>query len=667
MNDQRVDDSGKDALALGAGDPAAAPRPATTPAASPEQSRASEIPASEILASIADGLIAVDNEWRLVYANAATQRMWNRDPAELLGRVIHEALDISEDNPFRALYSASKRDNRPIAISAYSDVFAAWVDVRGYPHPGGYTILFRPSTPEKRGTATISASERERDAIRSINQRIFDTSLDLILVVDKRGEFLRVSPSSLAILGYAPDEMIGRNGTTFVHPDDLESTRGEMRLARHGGLSRTFQSRYMHKDGYPVPLAWTGLWSEPDGQYFFIGRDMSERIALESQLRQSQKMEAVGQLTGGVAHDFNNLLTVIIGMTELLSDAIGDNPLLGPTVRAIDEAASRGAQLTQRMLAFARKQPLQARNIDLNEIVTRAGGMLQRTIGEDIHVKLSLEANLWPALADPSQIEDVILNLAVNARDAMPNGGDLLIETVNTHLDEHYAAQNLEVNAGDYVSVVVTDSGSGMPPEVVERVFEPFFTTKEVGKGTGLGLSMVYGFVKQSRGHVKVYSEVGHGTSIKLYLPRAEVPAVEAAQANARPTANPGGSESILVVEDSPTVRSMSAGILRALGYRVREAEDGVTALAILKQPDEIDLLFTDLIMPNGIDGQELWRQARALRPGLKALFTSGYSEQFLKGRGATEAGVPLLNKPYRTRALAEAVRGVLDGRGPAT
>jgi CheY-like chemotaxis protein len=293
--------------------------------------------------------------------------------------------------------------------------------------------------------------------------------------------------------------------------------------------------------------------------------------------------------------------------------------------------------------------------------VSRTGGMLQRTIGEDINVKLSLTAGLWLALADPSQIEDVILNLAVNARDAMPKGGQLLIETANAHLDEEYAAQNVEVTAGDYVSVVVTDSGTGMPPEVVERVFEPFFTTKEVGRGTGLGLSMVYGFVKQSRGHVKVYSEVGHGTSMKLYLPRADVTAVEPAEAAARPAANPRGSETVLVVEDSATVRQLSAGILRALGYSVLEAEDGQVALAILKKPIDIDLLFTDLIMPNGIDGQELLRRARELRPGLKALFTSGYSEQFLKGRGAAEAGVPLLNKPYRTRALAEAVRGVLD------
>src|SRR5205814_10605361 len=375
-----------------------------------------------------------------------------------------------------------------------------------------------PGNADPRDAGPILASEREREAIRSINQRIFDTSLDLILVVDKRGVFLRVSPSSRTILGYGPEEMTGRNAKDFILADDLEGTRGEMRLARHAGLSRNFQCRYLHKDGRSVAIAWTGIWSQPDGEYFFIGRDMTERIALESQLRQAQKMEAVGQLTGGVAHDFNNLLTVIIGMSELLSDAIGHDPALAPIVLAIDEAASRGAQLTQRMLAFARKQPLQARNIDLNEIVTRAGAMLERTIGEDIDLKLVLADGLWPALADPSQIEDVILNLAVNARDAMPNGGQLLIETANAHLDKQYAAQNVEVTAGDYVSVVVSDSGSGMPPEVVERVFEPFFTTKEVGRGTGLGLSMVYGIVKQSRGHVKIYSEVGHGTSIKLYL-----------------------------------------------------------------------------------------------------------------------------------------------------
>ena len=443
--------------------------------------------AAAVLASISDGIIAVDNDWRIVYLNPAGERLWGRAAHTLVGKTIHEALDISADNPFRLIYATSKSNNEPVAFSGYSEIFGAWVEVRGYPHPGGYTILFRPANEERGRAGIIQESERERTTIRSINQRIFDTSLDLILVVSKRGDFVRVSPSSRTILGHAPEDMNGRSATNFVFPDDLERTRNEMRRARRGALSRTFECRYLHKDGHAVPIAWTGIWSEPDGQYFFIGRDMTERLVLEGQLRQAQKMEAIGQMTGGVAHDFNNLLTVIIGMSELLSDSVGQDAELAPIVQAIDEAASRGAQLTQRMLAFARKQPLQARNVDLNEVVARTAAILQRTLGEDISVKLALGDGLWPALVDPSQIEDVILNLAVNARDAMPSGGQLVIETANAHLDEQYAAQNLEVSAGDYVLVNVTDSGTGMPPDVVERVFEPFFTTKEVGRGTGLG------------------------------------------------------------------------------------------------------------------------------------------------------------------------------------
>jgi PAS domain S-box-containing protein len=503
--------------------------------------------------------------------------------------------------------------------------------------------------------------EHAPETHRSINQRIFETSLDLILVVDRRGNFLRVSPSSLATLGYPPEEMIGRSAKDFVYPDDLECTRENMRLARRGRLIRNFECRYVHRNGRPVPLAWKGIWSEPDGQYFFIGRDMTERIALESQLRQAQKMEAIGQLTGGVAHDFNNILTVIIGMNEIMAGAVASNPRLKEIVETIDEAATRGAQLTQRMLAFARKQPLNARSLDLNAVVARIATILRRTLGEDIAVKTVFADDLWQALADPSQIEDAILNLAVNARDAMPKGGQLVIETANAHLDEQYAAQNIEVSPGDYVAVTVTDSGAGMSAEVVERVFEPFFTTKEVGRGTGLGLSMVYGFVKQSRGHVKIYSEVGHGTSIKLYLPRAVGADAGPSESAAPPEAHAGGHETILVVEDSSAVRKVAVNMLRGLGYRVREAEDGKAALAILREPGEIELLFTDLIMPNGIDGQELLVRAREQRPGLKALFTSGYSENFLKARGETDQTVPLLGKPYRAHKLAEAVRRVLD------
>jgi len=655
MSNQRAEDLGNDALVRTASDlPAGLARSVTSSAN-----------ADDILASISDGLVALDNDWRVVYVNPAAQRMWNRDLRELLGKTIHEALDISEDNPFRALYSKSKRNNEPIAISAYSDVFAAWVDVRGFPHPGGYTILFRPTATDKRGAATISSSERERDAIRSINQRIFDTSLDLILVVDKHGVFLRVSPSSHAILGYAPDEMVGHNGKEFVYPDDLESTRGEMRLARHGGLSRTFQSRYSHRTGYPVTLAWTGIWSQPDGQYFFIGRDMTDRIALESQLRQSQKMEAVGQLTGGVAHDFNNLLTVIIGMTELLSDAIGDNPLLGPTVRAIDEAASRGAQLTQRMLAFARKQPLQSRNIDLNEIVTRAGGMLQRTIGEDIHVKLSLEANLWQALADPSQIEDVILNLAVNARDAMPNGGKLTVRTANVTAEECKALPYKPLPAAEYVMVEVSDTGTGIPKEIIEKIFEPFFTTKETGKGTGLGLSTVYGIVKQTNGYIFVDSTIGKGTSFRIFLPRhvpaageiVEAPPLDAKAAEAKPMADLTGHGTILLVEDEEGLRSLNARGLTSRGYTVLEAGNGLEAIALIESHGgAVDLVVSDVVMPE-MDGPTLLTKLRSRDPGVKIIFVSGYAEEAFEKHLPEGEKYNFLAKPFTLKQLVGAVK----------
>jgi len=617
------------------------------------------VDADTILAGISDGVVALDNDWRLIYANPAATRIWGRDLNMFMGKSIHDSIGIAPDNRFRLAYMASKQNGEPIAFSGYSEIFAAWVDVRGYPHADGYVILFRAASPDQ-PIARRTENERERETLRSINQRIFDTSLDLILVVDRQGFFLRVIPSARAILGYRPDDMTGRNGKEFVYQGDLAVTRENMRVARRGQIPRNFECRYVHKDGHPVPLAWTGVWSEPDQQYFFIGRDMSERVLLESQLRQAQKMEAVGQLTGGVAHDFNNILTVIIGMTEILSQELASNSSLAPLVAAVDEAASRGAQLTQRMLAFARKQPLQARNLDLNEVVTRAATMLQRMLGEDIALKSVLADSLWEAFADPSQVEDAILNLAVNARDAMPKGGELVIETLNAVLDENYAAQNAEVSPGEYVAISIKDSGTGIPPDVLEHVFEPFFTTKEVGRGTGLGLSMVYGFAKQSRGHVKIYSEVGHGTRVMVYLPRAAA-AGEEAETTQPARAHPVGRETVLVVEDSDAVRKVAVRILQGLGYQVREAADGPSALAILREPTEIDLLFTDLIMPNGIGGQELLTRARALRPGLRALFTSGYSERFIKDRGSTQEGVALLSKPYRSQSLADAVRTALD------
>jgi PAS domain S-box-containing protein len=525
-------------------------------------------------------------------------------------------------------------------------------------------VLTKVSALYARMSRLLDAEQIERRRESTMRRRMFDTSLDLMLVCDREGKLLQVSPSAETILGRRPEEMIGFSAKDFVYPEDLDNTRNEMRIARTGKETRKFDCRYLHKTGQPVSLSWTGVWSESDQHHFFIGRDMTERIKLEQQLRQAQKMEAIGQLTGGIAHDFNNILAVIIGMTELTAAAVANDPKLSAVVKQIDESAERGAQLVQRMLAFARKQPLQSRVLNINDAVAHAASILERTLGEDITVRTNLADGLWRAETDAAQLEEAILNLAVNARDAMPNGGHLIIETANVHLDSDYAAHNADVEAGDYIALIVTDSGAGMPPEVVERAFEPFFTTKEVGRGTGLGLSMVYGFVKQSRGHVKIYSEAGHGTSIKLYFPRAARGAASQPLSSTAPLAGKmaSGHETILVVEDDTAVRNMAVEALEGLGYRVHQAADGRKALSILEGPHHIDLLFTDMIMPNGMNGQELVRSAKELRPTIKSLLTSGYSEQFIAALGENKDTVRLLSKPYRREKLATAVREALAG-----
>ncbi|MEX0807531.1 MAG: ATP-binding protein [Dongiaceae bacterium] len=384
-----------------------------------------------------------------------------------------------------------------------------------------------------------------------------------------------------------------------------------------------------------------------------------QRAAIEDlnrKLGQSQKMEAVGQLTGGIAHDFNNLLTIILGNATALSEGLSDNRKLHALAEMTERAAERGAELTSRLLAFARRQPLEPRVINVNEQVLGMDKLLHRTLGEDIEVKLVQAGGLWKAMVDPGQLENAILNLSINARDAMPNGGRLTIETANAHLDETYAIGQSEVEPGEYVMVAVSDSGTGMDSATLERAFEPFFTTKEVGKGSGLGLSMVYGFVKQSRGHVRIYSEAGQGTTVKLYLPRAMADAGTAARPPRTATAQ-GGREKILLVEDDNLVREHVAGQLSGLGYDVVSARDGSEAIEALKRAEDFDLLFTDVVMPGGISGRQLAEAARTLRPTLPVLFTSGYTENAIVHHGRLDPGVHLLQKPYRKQDLAAKVR----------
>ena len=770
---------------------------------------------------------------------------------------------------------------------------------------------FRRMAGEVREKATALQQEIEE------RSRLFDTSPDLILVTDRQGNFIRVNPASKAILGYAPREMIGHSALRFIHPEDLESTREEMRAARRGRLTRNFETRYFHKDGRAVTLAWSGVWSEAEQKHFFIGRDRTEqtlaeealresearlaaaqriasvghwerdletdqitwseethrifglpreerflsiaqftqllhpedrrsvleaqeqarcggarydveyrvvrpggevrfvhsqadvitdesgrplrmfgavqditerkraeeallesermahgiidtaldalvqmdeagiivewnpqaenilgwsraeavgqalaslivppahreqhkaglsrflqtgesailgkrfeiealrrdgkqieveltvtalrrrhgymfngfirdvtqRIKLEQQLRQSQKMEAVGQLTGGIAHDFNNLLTVILGNLELLDRKLTDDAARSLSSETRD-AAEMGARLTDRLLTIARQQRLETRRINLNDFILNLSEFLRRTIGPTIGLSTSLSNSLWPTMADPGQIESAVLNLAINARDAMPKGGKLAIQTMNVTLDAEAVANIPGLAQGDYVVLSVSDTGLGMTAEVRARAFEPFFTTKGMEKGSGLGLATIYGFARQSGGNVTIYSELGQGTTVKLYLPRATEGQIEVNAAPATATEHLGRGETVLVVEDNEHVRRLTVMRLVDLGYRVLDVADANRALEALSSRPDVDMVFSDLVMPGGLSGLDLARRVKELHPKAKIVLTSGYSAALMHDEAIELLELQILRKPYRQSELARVFRAVLN------
>jgi signal transduction histidine kinase len=396
-----------------------------------------------------------------------------------------------------------------------------------------------------------------------------------------------------------------------------------------------------------------------DGGFVTTFTDVTDQRRAEALQRQSQKMESLGQMTGGIAHDFNNLLTIIVGNLELLKGQIEAKSGIRRYIDMALIGANRGARLTHQLLAFARRQPLEPRSVNLAQLLPDLADMLRRTLGELIEIELVGSPGLWNVQIDPHQFESAVLNLAINGRDAMPQGGKLTLETANVRLDEAYAALHDEVQAGQYVVFGVTDTGTGMPPEIVARAFDPFFSTKGEN-GTGLGLSMVFGFVKQSGGHIKIYSEPGHGTTIKLYLPRTLDRA--SGSLDRILTEDITGTETVLVVEDDEAVRATVAGLVAGLGYRVLEAANGSAALTVLEGEERIDLLFTDVIMPGPVSSRVLSERAKQLRPGIKVLFTSGYTENTIVHNGRLDQGVQLISKPYGREQLAQKLRSVLEG-----
>jgi PAS domain S-box-containing protein len=506
----------------------------------------------------------------------------------------------------------------------------------------------------------VEEKTRERD-------RIWNVSQDLLLVADRNGIWQTVNPAWTRTLGWSEAELLNRTSEWLQHPDDGDVTRAHVKKLIANTTTVRFESRFRHRDGSYRWLSWTGV--SDDDRIYAVARDVTaekaatDRLkATEEALRQSQKMEAVGQLTGGIAHDFNNLLTGIVGSLDLMQTRLdqGRTENVSRYINAAMTSANRAAALTHRLLAFARRQPLIPKSVDANALVVSLEDLLRRSIGETIDLDIVAAAGLWCTLCDPNQLESALLNLAINARDAMPDGGKLTIATANARI-EGIDADTPALLPGDYIRIDVTDTGTGMPPEVAARAFDPFFTTKPIGQGTGLGLSMIYGFARQSNGHVLIDSKQGQGTSVILYLPRYHGDAAVGRIASAAADEHMATGETVLVVEDEPVVRGVIVEMLQDQGYRTLQAVDGPSGLRILRLDRRIDLLVTDVGLP-GMNGRQLADQARETRPGLKILFITGYAENAAIAKGFLQPGMEMITKPFDLDNLAQRIREMVSG-----
>jgi PAS domain S-box-containing protein len=617
---------------------------------------------------------ALDRHWRVIDVNGRWLELFDRARDDVVGRSIAE---------FEADAGAAERHGRWREIPPPGELKD--VHLR-YLKKSGEAVDALVSTTVERDdngafvraiSIVLDVTERLRaeEAVRreqQLSELLAESSTDGIIGIDTAFRLTVWNRAMEAMSDVPRGVVLGR--PVFELRPELAGTPADraLRAALRGQTtslhSREFAFPRTGRDGrYDVDFA--PLYA-PDrsviGALVFL-RDVTERHRLEQQLRQAQKMEAVGQLTGGVAHDFNNLLTVVLGNIDVLRRrlAAGDVP---PNDRAAETAAAaalraaeRGALLTQRLLAFSRRQALAPAPVDPNKLVSGISDLLRRTLGEGIAIETILSGGVWRTLVDPNELENAILNLALNARDAMPGGGKLTLETANAFLDEDYARAHEDVAAGQYVLIAVSDTGIGMSKGVAEKAFEPFFTTKEVGQGTGLGLSQVYGFVKQSGGHVKIYSEPGEGTTVKLYLPRlVSAEAVRDGAGEPEAAAPRAQGETILVVEDDADVRAYSAGVLQELGYRVLTAADGAAALRLVESEPEVRLMFTDIGLPGGLNGREVADAARRIRPSLKVLFTTGYARNAIIHQGRLDPGVELLGKPFTAPVLAARIHHLL-------
>jgi len=597
------------------------------------------------------------------------ERLYGWSKEEALGKVVHELLATEFPEPVDDIRRQVQANHawEGEVVHRHRDGHAVFVATRWVlinTSGDGPPIIIQTNndvTEMKR----VQNHLAEREAhLRSI----LDTVPESMIVIDEFGKISSFSAAAERLFGYASDEVCGHNVSMLMPSPDREAhdnyisrylNTGERRIIGYG---RVVQGQRKDKSVFPMELAVGEALT--NGRRIFTGfvRDLTSRHKIEEELRQAQKMEAIGQLTGGLAHDFNNLLTVISGNLEMIEDRLSDKNL-PELLHEVQGAAEDGAKLTGQLLAFGRRQPLHPKLVDVGSLVSGFSELLRRTLGETIQLRTTVTGAANEANVDGSQLQNALLNLTLNARDAMPRGGKLSIEISRVRLDVDYAQMYPDVRTGEYVLIAVTDTGEGMTAEVREKAFDPFFTTKGAGAGTGLGLSMVYGFAKQSGGHVQLYSEPGQGTSVRIFLaaaPRRDGPDLHASEAETRPASMPGGTEKILVVEDDPRVRRIAVSRLTQLGYEIIEASNAAEALDRLGEHGDIALLFTDIVMPGGVTGDELAVEVRSRRPGIKVLFTSGYAEPSIAGRELAQSG-SWLKKPYTARELAARLRELLD------
>jgi PAS domain S-box-containing protein len=612
-----------------------------------------------------DLILITDSKGVFVQVSPSSETILGYAPEEMIGHSAIEFIDGDDLENTRAEMRAARRGQHTRNFDSryvHKDgriVTLSWMGTWSEPVRRHF-FIGRDMTDSRQAQETLRESEQ-------MARGIIDTALDAFVQMDENGTIADWNSQAETIFGWSRSEALGGKLSELIIPEIHRAAHksGLERFLRTGEgpiLGHRLEIEARRRDGKDIKVELTVTALRRRDGFVFNGfmRDLTDKIAAEDRLRQAEKMEAVGQLTGGIAHDFNNILTVITGTIEILAEAVEKEPQLAAITRMIDEAASRGADLTQHLLAFARKQPLQPRETDVNALIIDTAKLLRPTLGEQIEIESVFEDERCFATVDPNQLATAVLNLALNARDAMPDGGKLILETGSAYLDENYANMHGDVQPGRYALIAVSDTGTGIPAAILDKVFNPFFTSKGPGKGTGLGLSMVYGFVKQSAGHIKIYSEERHGTTIKMYLP----PGTGALLASETASASviQGGHETILVVEDDKLVRDYVLTQLHSLGYATLDAANATEALALVEAGREFDLLFTDVIMPGSMNGRQLANALQTSRPALKVLFTSGYTENAIIHHGRLDSGVLLLAKPYRKSDMAVMIRTALAG-----